>query len=80
MGVSNVFSAISFRERKASVMEDTFRGLLGVFQGLFTPEEVERELSGMDINSMSFAFFKQLSIKTERAWTRLVTSSGKRGS
>ena len=80
MGVANVFSAISFREREASVEHDTFRGLLGVFHGLFTPEEMRRDLTGKDMNAMSFAFFKQLSIKTERAWTRLVTSSGERGS
>ncbi|KAK4452252.1 heterokaryon incompatibility protein 6, OR allele [Podospora aff. communis PSN243] len=80
MGVANVFSAISFRERKATVMHDTFRGLLGIFQGLFTPEEMRTHLTGTDMNAMSFAFFQQLSVKTKQAWTRLVTSSGERGS
>jgi hypothetical protein len=53
---------------------------LGIFSGLFTPAEVESELSGNDIEKISFAFFKQLSSKTHHAWTKLAISSTKRGS
>lgn len=58
---------------------DIFRGLLGVFSGLFSPEEVERDMSGDDIEKISYAFFKQLSMKTGSAWTKLAISSGERG-
>ncbi|CZR64380.1 uncharacterized protein PAC_14278 [Phialocephala subalpina] len=78
-GISNIFSAISIRPRKCKERRDIFRGLLGVFSGLFTPEEVDRELAGDDIERISFAFFKQLSIKTGHAWTKLAISSGERG-
>ncbi|KXX72837.1 Heterokaryon incompatibility protein 6, OR allele [Madurella mycetomatis] len=78
-GIANVFSAISIRPRECWERHDIFRGLLGVFNGLFTPDEMRRELEGTDIDALSFAFFKQLSIKTERAWTRLVTGSRERG-
>jgi Heterokaryon incompatibility protein (HET) len=77
-GVSNVFSVISIRPRACPTRRDIFRGLLGVFSGLFTAEEVEREMSGDDIEKISFAFFKRLSIKTGRAWTKLAVSSGER--
>ncbi|KAI1868400.1 hypothetical protein JX265_007223 [Neoarthrinium moseri] len=79
-GVSNVFSAISMRPRTCRDTQDIFRGLLGVFSGLFTPEEINTDMSGDDIDKLSFNFFKQLSIKTERAWTKLAISSGDRGS
>ncbi len=75
----NVFSALSLRARRSKKEEDLFKGLLGVFNGLFTPAEIKRGLEGTDIEALSFAFFKQLSIKTKRAWTRLVTSSWERG-
>lgn len=78
-GIRNVFSAISLRARKSKKEEDLFKGLLGVFNGLFTVAEMKRDLEGTDIEALSFAFFKQLSIKTKRAWTRLVTSSRERG-
>ncbi len=78
-GIRNVFSAISLRARKSKKEKDLFKGLLGVFNGLFTAAEIERDLEGTDIEALSFAFFKQLSIKTKRAWTRLVTSSRERG-
>ncbi|KUJ12814.1 uncharacterized protein LY89DRAFT_699440 [Mollisia scopiformis] len=78
-GVSNIFSAISITPRKCGQKVDIFRGLLGIFSGLFTPEEVERDLSGDDIEKISFAFFKQLSIKTGHAWTKLAISSEERG-
>lgn len=78
-GISNVFSAISIRPRECEKRRDIFRGLLGVFAGLFTPEETQRELIGDDIERISFAFFKQLSLKTRYAWTKLAISSGKRG-
>lgn len=78
-GVSNIFSAISLRPRTAEVRRDVFRGLLGVFPGLFTPEEIERDLVGDDIEKLSFAFFKQLSNKTNYAWTKLAISNGERG-
>ncbi|KAI9762754.1 MAG: hypothetical protein M1840_001163 [Geoglossum simile] len=78
-GISNIFSAISMRPRKCGRKGDIFKGLLGVFNGLFTPEEMEREMWGDDIERISFAFFKQLSIKTGHAWTKLAMSSGKRG-
>lgn len=78
-GISNIFSAISIRPRECEYRRDVFRGLLGVFAGLFTPEETERDLMGDDIEPISFAFFKQLSIKTGRAWTKLAISSRERG-
>jgi hypothetical protein len=78
-GISNIFSAISIRPRECEQRRDIFRGLLGVFSGLFTPEEIERGMAGDDIEMISFAFFKQLSIKTGHAWTKLAISSGERG-
>lgn len=60
-------------------MHDLFRGLLGIFHGLFTPEEIRTEISGNDIEKISFAFFKQLSTKTGSAWTKLCISSKERG-
>lgn len=78
-GVSNIFSAISITPRKCGQKVDIFRGLLGVFSGLFSAEEVDRDLSGDDIEKISFAFFKQLSVKTGLAWTKLAISSGERG-
>ncbi|KAH6665819.1 heterokaryon incompatibility protein-domain-containing protein [Halenospora varia] len=78
-GISNIFSAISIRPRGCKERRDIFRGLLGVFNGLFTPEEVDREIMGDDMEKISFAFFKQLSIKTGYAWTKLAISSKERG-
>lgn len=78
-GISNVFSAISLRPRKCYKMYDIFRGLLGVFSGLFKPEEIENEITGDDVEKISFAFFKRLSIRTGWAWTKLAISSGERG-
>ncbi|KAI8931100.1 hypothetical protein NX059_012110 [Plenodomus lindquistii] len=80
-GISNIFSAISLTPRrcKASNRADVFRGLLGIFSGLFTPEEVERDMSDEDIEKTSFNFFKQLSTKTYLAWTKLAVSSTERG-
>ena len=79
MGVSNIFSAISITPRNSTKRADLFRGLLGIFSGLFTPEEIERDISGDDMEKISFSFFKQLSSKTGRAWTKLAISSGERG-
>lgn len=78
-GISNIFSAVSIRPRKCTRRADIFRGLLGVFSGLFTPEEIEREMFGDDIERISFTFFKQLSTKTGYAWTKLAIGSGERG-
>ncbi|KAL9120146.1 MAG: hypothetical protein Q9187_003304, partial [Circinaria calcarea] len=79
-GISNIFSAVSITPRECGEKKaDIFRGLLGVFSGLFTPEEIEREMSGDDIEKISFNFFKQLSTKTGYAWTKLAISSGERG-
>lgn len=78
-GISNVFSAVSIRPRTCDQRADIFRGLLGVFSGLFTAEEIERDISGDDLGKISFAFFKQLSMKTGYAWTKLAISSGERG-
>ncbi|KAI0147684.1 hypothetical protein GGR57DRAFT_476355 [Xylariaceae sp. FL1272] len=78
-GVSNIFSAISLRPRQCEKRMDLFRGLLGIFKGLFTQEEIERDMSSEDLDSMSFTFFKQLSLKTGHAWTLLATSSRVRG-
>lgn len=78
-GISNIFSAVSIRPRMCKQKADIFRGLLGVFSGLFTPEEIEREMNGDDMERISFNFFKQLSTKTGRAWTKLAISSGERG-
>ncbi|KAL2802105.1 heterokaryon incompatibility protein-domain-containing protein [Aspergillus granulosus] len=80
-GICNVFSAISIWPRKCERRVDIFFGLLGVFSGLFTEEELKHLVggSGEEIEPIAFAFFKQLSLKTGRAWTRLAISSGKRG-
>lgn len=78
-GISNIFSAVSIRPRKCKQTADIFRGLLGIFSGLFSPEEIEREMFGDDIDRISFNFFKQLSTKTGHAWTKLAISSGERG-
>jgi hypothetical protein len=78
-GISNVFSAISIVPRRCGERRaDIFKGLLGVFHGLFDAQEVTDELSGDDIDKISFAFFRQLSMKTGWAWTRLAISSGER--
>jgi hypothetical protein len=77
-GVSNVFSAACITPRKCKERGDIFRGLLGVFSGLFTPEETLQELIGDDIERISFAFFKQLSIKTRHAWAQLAVGSNAR--
>jgi hypothetical protein len=50
-----------------------------VLSGLFTFEEVTTKLMGDNIEKISFAFFKQLSIKTGHAWTKLTTSHKERG-
>lgn len=78
-GISNIFSAVSIRPRKCKQRVDIFRGLLGVFSGLFTAEEIESDMSGDDVDRISFNFFKQLSTKTGHAWTKLAISSGERG-
>ena len=78
-GISNIFSAVSIRPRKCKQRADIFRGLLGVFSGLFAPEEIERDMFGDDIEKISFNFFRQLSMKTGHAWTKLAISSGERG-
>lgn len=79
-GISNIFSAISIRPRKCRDAADIFRGLLGIFSGLFTKDEVNAELSGNDIKAISFNFFQRLSAETGLAWTKLgVTSREKEG-
>ncbi|CZT13120.1 uncharacterized protein RAG0_16705 [Rhynchosporium agropyri] len=78
-GVCNIFSAISITPCECEMRRDIFRGLLGVFSGLFTAEEVERDLNGDDIERISYAFFKQLSMRTGLAWKKLAISSGERG-
>ncbi|RDW81559.1 uncharacterized protein DSM5745_05116 [Aspergillus mulundensis] len=81
-GICNVFSAISIWPRRCEKRADIFYGLLGVFSGLFTEEEI-KHLPGRgeseEIEPIAFAFFKQLSLRTERAWTRLAITSGNRG-
>jgi hypothetical protein len=77
-GIYNVFSAVSIRPRTCYKKGDIFKGLLGVFNGLFTAEEIKTKMKGDDMESLSFEFFKQLSIKTGGAWTRLVITSGER--
>lgn len=77
-GVCNVFSAVSLTPRSCQKREDVFKGLLGVFNGLFTAEEMSLRMNGNDMESLSFEFFKQLSMKTGSAWTRLVTTGGER--
>lgn len=78
-GISNIFSAISISPRECQDKRDVFRGLLGIFSGLFTPDEIKREMEGDDMDRIAFAFFKQLSIKTGRSWTRLAITSRARG-
>ncbi|KAI2618091.1 heterokaryon incompatibility protein-domain-containing protein [Hypoxylon sp. NC1633] len=77
-GISNIFAAVSIRPRECGSRADIFRGLLGVFSGLFSPEEIAKEMTGDDMEKISFAFYKQLSLKTGRAWTKLAISSGQR--
>ncbi|KAH7384007.1 heterokaryon incompatibility protein-domain-containing protein [Pyrenochaeta sp. MPI-SDFR-AT-0127] len=77
-GVSNIFSAASITSRTCRERGDIFIGLLGIFSGLFTAEEIERDMSGDDMERISFNFFKQLSTKTTFAWTKLAISSGER--
>ncbi|PNP76143.1 hypothetical protein FNYG_10512 [Fusarium nygamai] len=79
-GISNIFSAISLRPRKCRDAADIFRGLLGIFNGLFTKDEVKAELSGKDITIISFNFFKKLSAETGLAWTKLGVTSKARES
>ncbi|KAF1837630.1 hypothetical protein BDW02DRAFT_576916 [Decorospora gaudefroyi] len=78
-GVANIFSAVSIVPRECRDDADIFRGLLGVFSGLFTAEEIKEQMSGNDIERISFHFFRQLSTKTNSAWTKLAISSGERG-
>jgi len=78
-GISNIFSAVSITPRKCKQNADIFRGLLGIFSGLFTAEEINEKMSGDDIEKISFTFFKQLSTKTGLAWTKLAISSRARG-
>lgn len=77
-GVCNVFSAVSITPRTCYKKGDIFKGLLGVFNGLFTAEEIKTKLEGDNMERLSFEFFKQLSLKTGGAWTRLVITSGER--
>jgi hypothetical protein len=80
-GVSNIFSAASLRPRKCFKMADVFKGLLGIFKGLFTKEEIEVDFhQEKTLDQMAFTFFKSLSSKTEYAWTRLAISSEERAS
>jgi hypothetical protein len=78
-GISNVFSAIAITPRNCQETVDVFKGLLGVFSGLFTAEEIQEKMDGKNLDVLSFAFFQQLSLKTESAWTKLAISSGERG-
>ncbi|KAK3358152.1 hypothetical protein B0T25DRAFT_605664 [Lasiosphaeria hispida] len=73
-GVSNIFSAISIKSRECVKQQDVFRGLLGIFNGLFDAKEIEQYMKG-DMNVMTFQFFRRLSKRTKRAWTPLVLSS-----
>ncbi|KAI8627913.1 heterokaryon incompatibility protein-domain-containing protein [Xylariaceae sp. FL1651] len=78
-GISNIFSAISILPRECEDKMDLFKGLLGIFSGLFTPQQVETELCGDDLEKASFAFFKQLSNKTGYAYTKLAIGNRERG-
>ncbi|KAK4466383.1 heterokaryon incompatibility protein-domain-containing protein [Cladorrhinum samala] len=80
-GVANVFSAISLTPRQASKPKpDLFKGLCGVFSGLFDVEEMGTLLSeNLGMDQIAFHFFRQLSTKTGLAWTRLAISSRDRG-
>ncbi|KAH7303937.1 heterokaryon incompatibility protein-domain-containing protein [Stachybotrys elegans] len=71
-GVRNIFSALAMVPRECERKPDFFRGLLGIFSGLFSEAEIQTELAGENLEKVSFAFFKQLSIKTGLAWTKLV--------
>ncbi|GAB1314483.1 hypothetical protein MFIFM68171_04693 [Madurella fahalii] len=75
-GVSNIFSAVSIMPRECTDQKDVFRGLLGIFNGIFDAGEIETYMQG-DMNRMTFEFFRRLSKRTGYAWTRLVLS-GKR--
>lgn len=79
-GIANVFSAVSLRPRECRFKADIFRGLLGVFNGLFEAREVGTQLSGEDdaIETISFNFFQRLSERTGLAWTKLAVSSKER--
>lgn len=79
-GITNVFSAVSIRPRMSTYKADIFRGLLGIFHGLFDKDEVRTHLSGNDneIERISFNFFQRLSSRTGLAWTKLAVSSNER--
>jgi len=72
-GVSNIFSAVSIVPRECTEQKDVFRGLLGIFNGLFSAGEIEECMQG-NMNVMTFEFFWRLSKRTGHAWTRLVLS------
>jgi len=78
-GVANIFSAVSLIPRRCGKDHDLFRGLLGIFNGLFSPEEIETQVAGKDMEKMSFNFFQRLSTRTGLAWTKLAISSRERG-
>ncbi|KAF1347301.1 hypothetical protein EJ07DRAFT_143078 [Lizonia empirigonia] len=75
-GVSNIFSLLAVMPREFNRRAEVFKGLLGLFSGLYTDEEAARELSGEDFRKISFNFFKRLSSKTGFAWTNLAVRSG----
>lgn len=62
-GISNIFSAISIRPWGYKERRDIFRGLLGVFNGLFTSEEVEREIIGDDIERSRLLFLSSCPLR-----------------
>ncbi|GAB1314691.1 hypothetical protein MFIFM68171_04901 [Madurella fahalii] len=52
------------------------KGSSAPFSGLFTPDEIESQMTGHNMNAISFAFFRQLSVTTKVPWARLVLSTG----
>lgn len=72
-GICNIFSAISILPRTCEGRTDIYRGLLGVFHGLFTEEEIKNlgwAGGSEELEAIAFAFFRQLSLRTDRACTR----------
>ncbi|KAK0745833.1 heterokaryon incompatibility protein-domain-containing protein [Schizothecium vesticola] len=80
-GVANVFSAVSLSPRDAFSKPDIFLGLLGVFSGLFPLDEIQRYVQmadaqvTVDMEEVSFNFFRRLSTMTGLGWARLAIGS-----
>ena len=77
--IANLFSVYSSRPRVGTQGRDIFSALLGIFSGLFTPNEIRETLTRhIAIDDTSFVFLQRLSLATGCAWTRRALSYTKR--